>query len=158
MSTRSTTHFTDSRNGRSYGDTPVVLPAQAIVYRHHDGYPEAMKPDLRTFFEVMRDAKGSHFMDAEYLASHWVVFLARMYTEMARSEFDKNEKPFDFSGIGVTQEDPGDIKWRYLVNCASMAPSGFPYVAVQMVGAETVHWEDPADWTLDPGTLDQVTR
>ena len=71
MSTRSTTHFTDS--------TGTV----AIIYRHSDGYPEGAGRDLISFLKECKALPDPRLYDAPYLAAKYVVFLANMFNTFA---------------------------------------------------------------------------
>jgi hypothetical protein len=96
----------------------------AIVYRHFDGYPEVAGKELIGFLATCRDDLGrdSRLGDPSCLAAKYVMFLATQQHGWTPT------KPLDFTGVGVTNEDPGDIEYRYLVDCADIGPSGLPRV------------------------------
>ena len=97
MSTRSTTHF-------KHGDH-----ISSIVYRHWDGYPSGAGTDLYRFFADIETATAdTRFSDASYLAAKYVVWLSKKFAE-------KND--YDFLGVGVVLQDPGDIEYRYEIDC-----------------------------------------
>jgi hypothetical protein len=97
VSTRCCIHF--EQEGKAY----------AKVYRHSDGYPEGILPDLERFFkDVEAQTKDTRFNDPTYLAAKFVVWQADEYTR------DKNH-PLDFLSVGVVLEGPGDIEYRYHV-------------------------------------------
>ena len=97
MSTRATVHF------RYMGKT------EAIVYRHNDGYPEGLGKDLQDFLEYIKiRLKDNRFTDPTYLASKWVVWDSKKYTK---------DNDLDFLSVGVVMQDPGDINYRYYVDC-----------------------------------------
>jgi hypothetical protein len=113
MSTRSVTNF-------GYGDTVV-----AKVYRHPDGYPESMLPDLDQFFEdVKSQTTDTRFTDASYLAAKWVVWLADMFSKGAK---------LDFISVGVMMENPDDIEYEYFVDCDDQDEDGNPVVTFKKV-------------------------
>ncbi len=98
MSTSSTIHFV--RDG---------LPL-AIVYRHCDGYPSGAGTDLLRFIsEIEHNAVDQRFDDPVFLAARYVVWLAQSAPVSC---------PFDFFGVGVVTSDPGDIAYRYVVDCS----------------------------------------
>lgn len=102
MATRATIHF-------KYVDEEK---SEAIVYRHWDGYPEGMGQDLYRFLEeVKNQCADTRFNDPPYLAAKYVVWQAGEYAK------DKT-KPLDFLSVGVVQEDPGDIEFRYTLHCS----------------------------------------
>jgi len=142
MSTRCTTHF-------NYGDS-----TKAIVYRHSDGYPKGAGNDLRRFLQDIADnLEDTRFSDPAYLAARYVVFLVNTFRENAR-EFSRNirqsplksstadtdtakpfEHPLDFLGVGIVMEDPGDIEYRYVVDCGKII-DGLPDLQCYEVGMD----------------------
>lgn len=108
MSTRSTTHFVE--NGR------VV----AIIYRHSDGYPSGAGSDILRFLDECAALNDSRFGDPSYLASKYVVFLADIFNRDWQTNKPKASK-LDFISVGVVMEDPGDIEYRYTVECGDRA-------------------------------------
>ena len=131
MSTRSTTHFT-------LGRTP-----RAIVYRHADGYPSGAGADLLEFLRAVQlQTPDTRFSDPSYLAAKYVVFLAERFAvdyewtgDGVTSTPRKNR--LDFISVGVCLEDPGDIEYRYVVDCATRRdpeeglPCGRPSIRVE---------------------------
>jgi hypothetical protein len=112
MSTRSTVHFQ-----QSWGSEPVT---EAIIYRHSDGYPSVAGADIFRFFtEVQNQTTDTRFTDASYLAAKYVVWLA--------GEFRGNN-PLDFLSVGVCAADPGDIAFRYIIDCSKVLDDGWPDV------------------------------
>lgn len=96
MSTRATVHF--EQGGMT----------EAIVYRHSDGYPEGLGEDLKRFFqEVKAHTSDTRFGDPVYLAAKWVVYDSQ----------DQERWSLNFLGVGIVMRDPGDIEYRYHVEC-----------------------------------------
>lgn len=146
MSTRSTAHF------KGYGaDEPV-----AIIYRHTDGYPDGAGTDIVKFFEQVEQQcegtiHGTRFGDPSYLAAKYVVFLSGIfakYSAMGPAGEDGEIKPLNFGSVGVMDQDPGDIEYRYTVDCDNLDSIGRPTVTVEEIG-----WNAP-DKVL--GTLDEA--
>jgi hypothetical protein len=109
MSTRCNIHF-------NHGKTIV-----ANIYRHSDGYPESVKPDLIKFFnEVINQTRDTHFDDPAYLAAKFVVWQAGQYADKS--------KPLDFISLGIVQEDAPDGEYVYTINCDKFDKKGFPKV------------------------------
>jgi len=109
MSTRATVHF-------QYGGK-----TEAIVYRHSDGYPEGLGEDLKEFFaDVQKQTKDTRFDDPSYLAAKFVVWQADKYYAYRKNKGE--HKPLNFLGVGVVLEDPGDIEYRYLLECKDGNP------------------------------------
>ena len=121
MSTRSTTHFVDS--------TGTI----AIIYRHSDGYPEGAGRDLISFLVECAALPDPRLNDPSYLAAKYVVFLANMFNSSlernASGEYARvpHKSRLDFLSVGVMSEDPGDIEYRYVVNCGKIK-KGLPEV------------------------------
>ena len=99
MSTRATVHF-------QYQKKDV-----AIVYRHPDGYPDGLGKDLQAFFDVCETLRDPRFGDPSYLAAKWVVHDSARYAD--------DNSPLEFLSVGVVLKDPGDIEYRYLVECST---------------------------------------
>ena len=123
MSTRSTTHFI-------YGDQKHPT---AIIYRHPDGYPDGAGVDLLRFLDECGKLKDPRFSDPSYLAAKYVVFLADMFNHSYREvngrfETVHNESKLDFLSVGVVNSDPGDIEYRYVVDCKGASRGTRPTV------------------------------
>lgn len=110
MSTRSTTHFVDR-----LGD-----PRTAIIYRHSDGYPTGAGKDILEFIaDVQKNASDPRFNDPSYLAAKYVVWLADKFAtayDPATNSWVPSH-PLDFISVGILNEDPGDIEYRYTIVC-----------------------------------------
>lgn len=105
MSTRATVHFKDEGSKK----------ATAIVYRHSDGYPDGLGKDLQMFLERLKKLDDNRFNDAAYLAAKFVVWQTLEYD-------DGEGNPLDVIGIGIVDRDPGDIEYRYTVQCNGLWP------------------------------------
>lgn len=133
MSTRSTTHFID-------GDRTA-----AIIYRHSDGYPSGHGTDLHRFFDdVEAQTQDTRFSDSSYLAAKLVVWLANEFAvdyDRVDGEFKRtshfSERPLDFISVGVVREDPGDIEYRYTVDCSQFDGRRRP-----IVKCFEISWDD----------------
>jgi len=128
MSTRSTTHFVDGPN----------MDPTAIIYRHSDGYPTGHGADLLAFFvEVAESIQDTRFNDTSYLASKLVVWLAKRYAYhydfMGDTPKRIEDHYLDFLSVGIVDEDPGDIQYRYVVDCSRFV-YGRPHVTIIRLG------------------------
>jgi hypothetical protein len=124
MSTRSTTHFVG--DGRK--------EPTAIVYRHSDGYPEGAGTDILRFLDRLeQNVPDNRFGDPSYLAAKYVVFLAEIFNQYAGTTWQKTDNgelvratrqvdPLDFLSVGIVDQDPGDIEYRYTVTCGTGRP------------------------------------
>jgi len=122
MSTRATIHFEHVLR------KPKVV-THAIVYRHHDGYPDGLGlgQDLVRFIQEVKQLRDTRLDDASYLAAKWVVFdVLEYHAYQAASNETRiavGQEPYypdpvprlDFLSIGIVMEDPGDIEYRYHV-------------------------------------------
>ncbi len=128
MSTRCVINFTDGKR------------IDAKVYRHSDGYPDGpngVPADLKHFFaDVVKQTKDTRFDDPSYLAAKYVVWQAdqnRQMEDKYHASLQKAGDPrfeqqhestsmLDFLGVGIVLEDPGDIEYRYFVDCSTAKP------------------------------------
>ena len=129
MSTRSTTHFT-------HGDE---LKPVAIIYRHPDGDPEGAGVDLLDFIRQCRQLKDPRFTDPSYLAAKYVVFLADMFNYEYDDDFKKIRPAsrLAFISVGVLDADPGDIEYRYVVDCRNLTSDRCPKVTCYKISGTT---------------------
>lgn len=121
MSTRSTTHFIDS----TWTDPKDRLTA--IIYRHTDGYPEGAGNDIFRFLNRVNKLHDSRFDDAPYLAAKYVVFLAEIFAKSWKPSAATDDC-LDFLSVGVMMDDPGDIQYRYIIDCGKIGADGLPEV------------------------------
>lgn len=113
----------------------------AKVYRHHDGYPDTdggVLADLTRFVtDVEKDTRDTRFNDPSYLAAKFVVWQADKLAvdykfNKGQTEVISHGRKLDFLGVGVLMEDPGDIDYRYFVDCGNIENSK-PVVAWEEV-------------------------
>ena len=114
MSTRCNIHFSD-------GDDIA-----ANVYRHHDGYPEGVLPDMQRFFKLVESDSphDTRFDDPEYLAAKFIVWQA--------SENSRGPR-LAFTGVSPCVADHGDIEHVYNVDCSHFDVDGHPSVTTTPV-------------------------
>jgi hypothetical protein len=142
MSTRSTTHFIDSE----FSTKPI-----AIVYRHSDGYPEGAGMDIARFLKLCKKLPDSRVNDPSYLAAKYVVFLADIFNnkftkfeqdgvcdesgepvKASKYGYKRAMSKLDFLSVGIMQEDPGYIEYRYVIDCGNLI-KGLPQVTCYAV-------------------------
>lgn len=107
----------------------------ARIYRHSDGYPEAVLPDLAEFFgEVRKQTSDTRFGDPEYLAAKYVVWQANQNTwhYKGAGRYEKGD-PLDFISLGVTLEDHGDCEYIYTIRCGTYDGNGNPTIVMEEV-------------------------
>lgn len=120
MSTRSTAHF-------YWGDSDKPT---AIIYRHSDGYPEGAGVDIHKFLDQCGKLADPRFNDPSYLAARYVVFLADKFNytykpgdfstqlqALRRGKYVRPKSKMDFISVGVMEQDPDDIEYRYTIRC-----------------------------------------
>lgn len=142
MSTRSTTNF---GHGAPDGGTLV-----AKIYRHPDGYPDGMLPDLGDFFRQVEQETGDpRYGDPAYLAAKWVVWLGRMFSrkyDWRRDGYNEEKTgSLDFLSVGVVTSDPGDIEFTYWLDCSASR------------GRRPAVWWKPVGGTWKQATPEEMT-
>jgi hypothetical protein len=121
VSTRCTFHFETKVKDQTVTD--------AIVYQHSDGYPEGVLPELEEFFATVEaEASDTRYTDPSYLAAKFVVWLAREFTKPTTWAPDRKQGSLDFLSVGICQRDPGDIEYRYHLDCSYREGGGRPVV------------------------------
>lgn len=127
MSTRSTTHFRSTLDGES----------TAIIYRHSDGYPSGAGQDLLDFIELVKEQcegtnYGTRFNDDSYLAAKYVAFLTNHFAKHANYDYKTGIQGepslLNFGSVGILNQDPMDIKYRYIVVCDGKGSNPTLYV------------------------------
>jgi hypothetical protein len=155
LSTRCTVHFHDDGT-----EEP-----EAIIYRHSDGYPSGVLPDIEAFFAACENGTAANggrpdtrFNDPSYLAAKFVVYqsqslrrhMDQFYAELAKDDAegyyaDKGSRSeLDFLGTGIMAEDPMDIEYRYHLHCGGAGGAGRPRVTVDDIGGRSAMTPDEA--------------
>lgn len=108
MSTRSTVHFINPERDERH-----------IVYVHHDGYPSYRGEEIMEFLKICRDEiADSRIGDAGRLAAKFVVYQFDQHYQRAKeSDYREAEHPMQTISVLLCNEDPGDIQYRYIVDC-----------------------------------------
>ena len=71
----------------------------------------------------------SRFNSPAYLSAKYVVFLGEMFaTKYIGGKYEPAEDRLDFLGVGVLMEDPGDIEYRYVVECNNLYNKVLPVI------------------------------
>lgn len=139
MSTRSQVEFRVIYRGRHEPVFPETVGKEwerierRTIYRHSDGYPSGILPDLIGFIRW----NNGRMDDAEYTAANWIFYNKRedeeRYTEYAKkgqlsykkgSKFNWRDQGSDGNGhlklgFGVCNNDElhGDIEYYYRITC-----------------------------------------
>lgn len=134
MSTRCLIHFCRGK------DTDGSWNVSATIYRHNDGYPEGVKPDLKQFFiDVDAQTDDRRFGDASYLAAKFVVWQANENNEIETKYLQAGAKNgrLNFISLGIvpTNIAPKDIgaEYEYYVDCSKKDAQGRPKVTHKSV-------------------------
>jgi len=99
----------------------------ATIYRHWDNYLEAGGLDLKEFLETLRDSDfDSRFTDSSYLASKFVVYLAREFAN------NWNDEPLDFLSVGIVDNRADLDMWQEFTYhiIGEIQDNGLPKVVV----------------------------
>lgn len=112
-------------------------PAEAKVYKHDDGYPEALHPLFQEFFISYEQAGGDRFNDPSYLAAQFII-----WRQLFLSRVSCGPEPYIRTGLGVIVQDPPDIDYLWHVVCPE---DGRPEVYWQ-----TARANDEGQWTYGP--------
>lgn len=92
----------------------------ATIYRHFDGYPDGVLPDLGTFFkDVMAQTYDTRFGDASYLASKYVVWQA-VQNALGEAKWAKEGDKvgyLNFLSLGIVKTGEQDYgsEYHYLI-------------------------------------------
>lgn len=78
----------------------------ALLYRHCDGYPSGVLPDIQPFLANFKDKRGLD--DTEYLAGALVTYLTGFHRG--------KKKEIDILAVGVCRQFHGDIEFFYAVS------------------------------------------
>jgi hypothetical protein len=120
MSTRAQVAF--------YGNIEQPLKKwDALIYKHSDGYPEGVLPELEVFATDFNAKRG--LSDSEYASAWYLMFLYKQHMKMAEDWSKDHAKEIadpsrafpelkDFglySGNGVSKQIHGDIEYFYAV-------------------------------------------
>ncbi len=138
MGTRCLLLFRDTHSEDNY----------SIIYRHWDGFPDGVLPDLDRFFEAVEAQCGgdNRYSDPHYLAAKFLVWQADRNSRREATPLDR--KTLDgysgepvvphghpnflrFLGVAPRSHDDGDklwIEYRYIIRCGS--PAARPTIEV----------------------------
>ncbi len=98
---------------------------EALIYRHSDGYPNGVMPDIMPFIEWW--AKGRGMVDSEYFSARFVQYLCNrhdhftlmFHKEMPLKTSELEEKEMEqFTGTlghGICKIWHGDIEYVYAI-------------------------------------------
>ena len=96
----------------------------ATICRHWDNYISEGGADLGEFLTTLKDSGfDNRFTDSSYLASKFVVYLAREFAD------NWNEEPLDFLSVGIVDND-ADCWEEYTYHIVSELEDNLPKVFV----------------------------
>jgi hypothetical protein len=112
--------------------------------------------DIVRFLKACKALPDSRLNDPSYLAAKYVVFLADMFNghyvkfkqagicdatgesiNAGRYGYKRAKSKLDFIGVGILSEDPGDIEYRYVIDCGNLV-EGLPTVTCYAVRILTI--------------------
>jgi len=125
----------------------VGSEAEAIIFRHTDGYPSGAGADILKFFDAIEaQTTDTRFDDASMLAARYVVFLSREFTRDYKGdgkwEDYGGERPLDFLSVRVMMQDTADTEYVYHVYCDT---KGRPTVTVDGSDRDGVPLQEALD-------------
>jgi hypothetical protein len=94
---------------------------EALIYRHSDGYPDAVLPDIIPFLKWWKSKRG--ITDLEYCSARLLQYLCNEYDNHSK-EFEKKigktalSNDGDYTGIyghGICKAFHGDIEYYYAI-------------------------------------------
>jgi len=109
MSTRSQIGF--------YGGTEKDLNNwQALIYRHSDGYPDGVLPDIMPFLKWWKKDTGRHD-DTEYTSARLLQYMTNLHDGRYQKHWEKAEEKglTGVYGHGICKDFHGDIEYFYAV-------------------------------------------
>ncbi len=87
---------------------------EALLYRHSDGYPSGVLPDIMPFLSFWAKERG--MSDTEYLGARLLQYLCNEY-DGYMSKIEKGKKTFTgILGHGICKEFHGDIEYLYAIH------------------------------------------
>lgn len=138
MSTRAVIKFNHGRNN------------VAMVYRHGDGYVEGLGQSLLEFLIDCKSLPDSRLTDASYLAAKWVVYDSQEYGK--RGDGQGDGYTLNFLSVGIVSREPGDIQFRYTINCDQLNQHGLPPVKVEEI------WDSETWMPVGEGDLYKILK
>jgi hypothetical protein len=143
VSTRAVVHFVSAvmTQGDGMGIwTPTdEFRIHASVHKWHNGGPEVMAEMLAHFIgEVQQQAGSARFTEPDLLAARFVVFASQV-------DAPDDASPLAFTGLGVWTSEPGDIEYRWYLDCTYR-----PGVLLPRLGGSVVV-DDPDTFRTMPG-------
>ena len=125
MSTRCQIGFYESKPK----DAKELSKPEVILYRHHDGYPEGVLPEITEFYN--RFMKVRKFWDLEYMA-------ARMLQNLMKNSDDNLEvfikdhslcPDWNCLGYGISNQFHRDIEYFYAISPEGIEVYDVPFDA-----------------------------
>ena len=92
-------------NEEPKGRTDIMGRWQSLLYRHSDGYPEGLVPDI---LPVIREFMSKCGWDPEYMS-------ACVMAQMKRAHCGKPQGEIRFLGHGICRDFHQDIEYFYAV-------------------------------------------
>ena len=87
---------------------------EALLYRHSDGYPSGVLPDIMPFLAFWKKNRGMD--DVEYLSARLLQYLCNEYDGMME-ELEKGKKIYTgILGNGISKDFHGDIEYLYAIS------------------------------------------
>lgn len=130
MSTRSTVHFVNESWDQDF-----------VVYVHQDGYPSCRGKQVLDFLRVCKEElKDPRLGEAGVTAARFVAYMIDQYHQDTKQYVNEwmDTHPLAAISVKMAHGDPGDIEFRYDVDCDNLDDEGYPSVTVEDIYAGTV--------------------
>lgn len=161
MSTRCMLGFYHSEETE---ERPDLEDPHTLIYRHSDGYPEGVLPDIIPMLVYFSKERGN---DPQYQAARVLQYMMNMSDKNANEwrmrQTNNEKKPFDIEkadtyellGYGISMELHGDIEYYYAIYPDRVdiykVPMGESYS--KFVHLQTIRFE-----RLDEAIADDIFR
>jgi hypothetical protein len=85
----------------------------ALIYRHSDGYPEGVKPELDEFLPKFLKQRGNN--DIEYLSAQFLASMIKNMHDWSDTLDEDSKNTWSFIGYGICGDRKfhGDIEFLY---------------------------------------------
>lgn len=131
---------TRSQMGIYEKEDDKIQSAEVFLYRHSDGYPESVLPEIRPFLNEFNKVRG--ISDTGYCIARLMQYLGnlqnkyqnKLYAQMRHTN-SRMEKESLFLGYGIFAELHLDIEYFY-------------HISPTAIKVYVVTSEDPSEWTL----------
>lgn len=117
-----------------------VEGAKVFIYRHSDGYPEGVVPDVLPFLKAFNESRG--ISDTSYCAARLVARLASVHCGEKTNENDT-------LGLGIDAVLHEDIEFFYHISPTALRVLKVTYNAKEYRPNESTKWTEVKRYSLE---------